>query len=99
MPLCPQITNTPITVTQTADFTVSSVLPVVAATTRLKFSIKQLHLLALESIKMIFGTIQMMAISLTSFVQAYGFRFKMVQLQRLNLLQILLLPMLLLQMR
>lgn len=33
MPLCPQITNTPITVTQTADFTVSSVLPVVAATT------------------------------------------------------------------
>lgn len=27
MPLCPQITNTPITVTQTADFTVSSVLP------------------------------------------------------------------------
>jgi hypothetical protein len=33
MPLCPQITNTPVTVTQTADFTVSSVLPVVAATT------------------------------------------------------------------
>jgi hypothetical protein len=33
MPLCPQITNTPITVTQTTDFTVSSVLPVVAATT------------------------------------------------------------------
>jgi len=33
MPLCPQITNTPITVTQTADFTVSSVLPVVNATT------------------------------------------------------------------
>lgn len=33
MPLCPQITNTPITVTQTADFTVSSVLPVVAAST------------------------------------------------------------------
>lgn len=33
MPLCPQITNTPITVTQTADFTVSSVIPVVAATT------------------------------------------------------------------
>ena len=33
MPLCPQITNTPITVTQTADFTVSSVLPVVSATT------------------------------------------------------------------
>jgi hypothetical protein len=33
MPLCPQITNTPITVTQTADFTVSSVLPVVVATT------------------------------------------------------------------
>jgi len=33
MPLCPQITNTPITVTQTADFTVSSVLPVVPATT------------------------------------------------------------------
>jgi hypothetical protein len=33
MPLCPQITNTPITVTQTADFTVSGVVPVVAATT------------------------------------------------------------------
>ena len=33
MPLCPQITNTPITVTQTGDFTVSSVLPVVSATT------------------------------------------------------------------
>ncbi len=33
MPLCPQITNTPVTVTQTADFTVSSVLPVVPATT------------------------------------------------------------------
>jgi len=34
MPLCPQITNTPVTVTQTADFTVSSVLPVVAANTQ-----------------------------------------------------------------
>jgi hypothetical protein len=33
MPLCPQITNTPITVTQTADFTVTSVIPVVADTT------------------------------------------------------------------
>jgi hypothetical protein len=33
MPLCPQITNTPVTVVQNADFTVSSVLPVVAATT------------------------------------------------------------------
>jgi hypothetical protein len=33
MPLCPQITNTPITVVQNADFTVSSVLPVVTATT------------------------------------------------------------------
>lgn len=33
MPLCPQITNTPITVVQNADFTVSSVLPVVPATT------------------------------------------------------------------
>jgi hypothetical protein len=32
MPLCPQITNTPITVTQTADFTVTSVVPVVADT-------------------------------------------------------------------
>lgn len=32
MPLCPQITNTPITVTQTADFTVSSVVPAVAST-------------------------------------------------------------------
>lgn len=32
MPLCPQITNTPITVTQTADFTVSSVIPAVADT-------------------------------------------------------------------
>jgi hypothetical protein len=33
MPLCPQITNTPVTVTQTSDFTVSSVSPVVPATT------------------------------------------------------------------
>jgi hypothetical protein len=33
MPLCPQITNTPVTVVQNADFTVSSVLPVVPATT------------------------------------------------------------------
>ena len=33
MPLCPQIVNTPITVTQTADFTVSSVIPVVLANT------------------------------------------------------------------
>jgi hypothetical protein len=33
MPLCPQITNTPITVTLTADFTVTDVVPVVAATT------------------------------------------------------------------
>ncbi|MEI8285885.1 MAG: tail fiber domain-containing protein [Actinomycetes bacterium] len=33
MPLCPQITNTPITVTQTSDFTVTSVSPVVPATT------------------------------------------------------------------
>jgi hypothetical protein len=32
MPLCPQITNTPITVTQTADFTVSSVVPAVPDT-------------------------------------------------------------------
>ena len=32
MPLCPQITNTPITVTQTADFTVTSVIPPVADT-------------------------------------------------------------------
>lgn len=32
MPLCPQITNTPITVTQTADFTVTSVIPAVAST-------------------------------------------------------------------
>lgn len=32
MPLCPQITNTPITVTQTADFTVSSVIPAVPDT-------------------------------------------------------------------
>ena len=32
MPLCPQITNTPITVTQTADFTVTSVVPLIAAT-------------------------------------------------------------------
>jgi hypothetical protein len=32
MPLCPQITNTPITVTQTADFTVSSVVPLIADT-------------------------------------------------------------------
>jgi hypothetical protein len=33
MPLCPQITNTPVTVVQNSDFTVSSVLPVVAANT------------------------------------------------------------------
>ena len=33
MPLCPQITNTPITVTQTADFTVTSVVPAVPDTT------------------------------------------------------------------
>lgn len=32
MPLCPQITNTPITVTQTIDFTVSSIVPAVADT-------------------------------------------------------------------
>lgn len=32
MPLCPQITNTPTTVTQTADFTVTSVVPAVADT-------------------------------------------------------------------
>ena len=32
MPLCPQITNTPITVTQTADFTVTSVVPAIADT-------------------------------------------------------------------
>lgn len=32
MPLCPQITNTPITVTQTADFTVTSVVPVISDT-------------------------------------------------------------------
>lgn len=30
MPLCPQITNTPVTVTQTADFTVTSVVPLIA---------------------------------------------------------------------
>lgn len=33
MPLCPQITNTPITVVQNSDFVVSNVTPVVAATT------------------------------------------------------------------
>ncbi len=32
MPLCPQITNTPITVTQTADFTVTSVTPLIGNT-------------------------------------------------------------------
>lgn len=32
MPLCPQITNTPITVTQTADFVVTSVVPAVPDT-------------------------------------------------------------------
>jgi hypothetical protein len=32
MPLCPQITNTPITVTQTVDFDVTSVVPAVADT-------------------------------------------------------------------
>lgn len=32
MPLCPQITNTPITVVQNSDFTVSSVVPAVAST-------------------------------------------------------------------
>lgn len=34
MPLCPQITNTPITVVQNADFTVSNVVPVVVANTQ-----------------------------------------------------------------
>ena len=33
MPLCPQITNTPITVSLTADFTVTNVVPVLAANT------------------------------------------------------------------
>lgn len=33
MPLCPQITNTPITVTQTIDFTVTSVVPAISDTT------------------------------------------------------------------
>jgi Chaperone of endosialidase len=33
MPLCPQITNTPITVVLNADFTVTSVIPVLPATT------------------------------------------------------------------
>lgn len=33
MPLCPQITNTPITVVQNSDFVVSNVVPVLAATT------------------------------------------------------------------
>jgi hypothetical protein len=32
MPLCPQITNTPITVSQTGDFTVTSVIPAVSDT-------------------------------------------------------------------
>lgn len=32
MPLCPQITNTPITVSQTADYTVTSVTPITPAT-------------------------------------------------------------------
>lgn len=32
MPLCPQITNTPITVTQTGDFTVSSIVPLIGDT-------------------------------------------------------------------
>ena len=34
MPLCPQIINTPITVSLTSDFTVTSVVPVVAANTQ-----------------------------------------------------------------
>lgn len=34
MPLCPQITNTPITVSLTGDFTVTNVLPVLAANTQ-----------------------------------------------------------------
>lgn len=33
MPLCPQITNTPVTVTLTGDFTVTNVVPVLPATT------------------------------------------------------------------
>lgn len=33
MPLCPQITNTPITVSLTADFTVTNVVPILPATT------------------------------------------------------------------
>ena len=32
MPLCPQITNTPVTVTQTGDFVVTSVVPLIADT-------------------------------------------------------------------
>ena len=34
MPLCPQITNTPITVTLTSDFTVTNVIPVLPANTQ-----------------------------------------------------------------
>jgi hypothetical protein len=47
MPLCPQITNTPITVTQTADFTVSSVVPLIAdSTDGLANNIESIEILA-----------------------------------------------------
>ena len=44
MPLCPQITNTPITVTQTGDFTVTSVVPAVPNTADgLAFTLNQIE--------------------------------------------------------
>jgi hypothetical protein len=47
MPLCPQITNTPITVIQTADFTVSSVVPLIAdSTDGLANNIESIEILA-----------------------------------------------------
>jgi hypothetical protein len=41
MPLCPQITNTPITVSLTADFTVTNVIPVLPATTTQVAAVQQ----------------------------------------------------------
>ena len=47
MPLCPQITNTPVTVSQTADYTVTSVVPIVANTSDgLASNIESIEILA-----------------------------------------------------
>jgi hypothetical protein len=47
MPLCPQITNTPVTVSQTGDFTVTSVVPLIAdSTDGLANNIESIEILA-----------------------------------------------------